>query len=134
VVAFVAHKRVKGRKRHILVDTCGLLIACRVEPADVSDRRAASLLLGGLSPLFPNIRIVIADGGHQSRRFTRELLKQAGWALQIEFITVDSIDILRGQNQKETGLVILTDSERYACNQTPSLFHDSRCCLLVRHN
>jgi transposase len=33
--------------------------------------------------LFPNIRIVIADGGHQSRRLTRELLKQAGWTLQI---------------------------------------------------
>jgi len=45
---FDAHKRVKGRKRHILIDTCGLLIACRVEPADISDRRAASLLLGGL--------------------------------------------------------------------------------------
>ena len=45
---FDAHKRVKGRKRHILVDTFGLLIACRVEPADISDRRAAALLLGGL--------------------------------------------------------------------------------------
>jgi hypothetical protein len=33
--------------------------------------------------LFPNIRIIIADGGHQSRRLTRELLKQAGWTLQI---------------------------------------------------
>ena len=35
---FDAHKRVTGRKRHILVDTLGLLIACRVEPADISDR------------------------------------------------------------------------------------------------
>jgi hypothetical protein len=45
---FDAHKRVKGRKRHILVDTLGLLIACSVEPADISDRKAAALLLGGL--------------------------------------------------------------------------------------
>jgi hypothetical protein len=56
VRGFDAHKRVKGRKRHILVDTCGLLIACRVEPADISDRRAASLLLGvaylPCSPIF----------------------------------------------------------------------------------
>jgi hypothetical protein len=50
---FDAHKRVKGRKRHILVDTFGLLIACRVEPADISDRKAAARLLGGLRPLFP---------------------------------------------------------------------------------
>ena len=80
---FDAHKRVKGRKRHILVDTLGLLIACRVEPADISDRKAAALLLGGLRPLFPNIRTVIADAGHQSRKLARHLLRQDGWKLQI---------------------------------------------------
>src|ERR1700731_4903474 len=80
---FDAHKRVKGRKRHILVDTLGLLIACRVEPADISDRKAAALLLGGLRPLFPNIRTVIADAGHQSRKLARHLLCQDGWELQI---------------------------------------------------
>jgi len=41
---FDAHKRVKVRKRHILVDTLGLLVANRVEPADTSDRRAPGLL------------------------------------------------------------------------------------------
>src|SRR5712675_698381 len=80
---FDAHKRVKGRKRHILVDTFGLLIACRVEPADISDRKAAALLLGGLRPSFPNIRTVIADAGHQSRKLARHLLRQDGWKLQI---------------------------------------------------
>jgi putative transposase len=80
---FDAHKRVKGRKRHILVDTFGLLIACRVEPADISDRKAAALLLGGLRPLFPNIRTVIADAGHQSAELARHLLRQDGWKLQI---------------------------------------------------
>ena len=34
---FDAYKRVKGRKRHILVDTLGLLLANRVEPADTSE-------------------------------------------------------------------------------------------------
>ena len=43
---FDAHKRVKGRKRHILVDTLGLLVANRVEPADTSDRRAGSAAWG----------------------------------------------------------------------------------------
>ena len=83
VRGFDAHKRVKGRKRHILVDTFGLLIAYRVEPADISDRRAAALLLGGLGALFPNIRTVIADAGHQSRKLARHLLQQDGWKLQI---------------------------------------------------
>ena len=80
---FDAHKRVKGRKRHIVVDIFGLLIACRVEPADISDRKAAVLLLGGLAPLFPNIRTVIADAGHQSIKLARYLLRQVGWRLQI---------------------------------------------------
>src|SRR5271166_1380100 len=61
----------------------GLLIACRVEPADTSDRRAAALLLGGLGAFFPNIRTVIADAGHQSRKLARHLLQQDGWKLQI---------------------------------------------------
>jgi len=63
-----AHKRVKGRKRHILGDTFGLLVANRVEPADTSDRRTGALLLGRLSALFPRIRTAIRVrqevGGH----------------------------------------------------------------------
>ena len=56
---FDAHKRVEGRKRHILVDTFGLLVASRVKPAETSDRRAGALLLCGLSALFPRIRTAI---------------------------------------------------------------------------
>jgi putative transposase len=73
VRGFDGHKRVKGRKRHILVDTLGLPIANRVEPAGVSDRRAGARLLAGLRPLFPAIRTVMADAGHESRRLAREL-------------------------------------------------------------
>jgi putative transposase len=71
---FDGHKRVKGRKRHILVDTLGLPVVNRVEPANMSDRRAGARLLGGLSPLFPRIHTVIANAGHQSRRLARVLL------------------------------------------------------------
>jgi putative transposase len=83
VRGFDGHKRVKGRKRHILVDTLGLMIANRVEPANMSDRRAADRLLGGLSPLFPKIHTVMADAGHQSRKLARELMHVAGWQLRI---------------------------------------------------
>ena len=57
--------------------------SARVEPADISDRNAAARLLGGLRPLFPNIRTVIADAGHQSRKLAHHLLRQDGWKLQI---------------------------------------------------
>ena len=71
LVVFDAYKRVKGRKRHILVDTLGLLVADRVEPAGTSDRRADAQLLGGLSALFLRIRTGIADAGHESRKLAQ---------------------------------------------------------------
>ena len=46
-------------------------------------RRAASLLLGGLGPLFPDIRTVIADAGHESRKLARQIMRDHGWKLQI---------------------------------------------------
>jgi hypothetical protein len=83
VRGFDGYKRAKGRKRHILVGTLGIMIANRVAPANMSDRRAGTRLLGGLGPLFPRIHTVIADAGHQSRQLARDLLRQEGWKLQI---------------------------------------------------
>ena len=80
---FDGHKRVKGRKCHILVDTLGLLIASRVEPAGISDRRAGARLVAGVSPLWPTIRTVIADAGHESRRLAAEIERHEGWRLVI---------------------------------------------------
>ena len=82
VGGFDGHKRVKGRKRHVLVDIVGLPIASRVEPANMSDRRAGGRLLAGLAPLWPTIRTVIADAGHDSRKLTRQL-RGDGWTLKI---------------------------------------------------
>lgn len=79
---FDGHKRVKGRKRHILVDILGLPITNHVEPANMSDRRAGGRLLAGLAPLWPTIRTVIADAGHESRKLAQQLLRD-GLRLQI---------------------------------------------------
>lgn len=80
---FDAHKRVKGRKRHILVDTLGLPFASRVEPASVSDRVAGHRLVGGLRFAFPDLHTLIADAGHESRDLARRLKRHDGYALQI---------------------------------------------------
>jgi len=53
VHSFDGYKRVKGRKRHILVDTLGLPIANRVEPPHSLIDMRVNALLAGLSPLFP---------------------------------------------------------------------------------
>jgi putative transposase len=82
VRGFDGHNRVKGRKRHILVDILGFPITNRVEPANISDRWAGGRLLAGLPPLWPTIRTVIADAGHESRKLARQLWRD-GWNLQI---------------------------------------------------
>jgi hypothetical protein len=51
--------------------------------SNMSDRRAGHRLLAGLSALFPKIRTVFADAGHESRKLARELMREAGWKLQI---------------------------------------------------
>jgi hypothetical protein len=61
VRGFDGYKKVKGRKRHLAVDTPGLPFAGRVEPADVSDRVAGRRLLGGLRfAFFPKLHTIIA--------------------------------------------------------------------------
>ena len=57
-----------------MVDTLrqGFPIANRVEAGNMSDRRAAARLLGSLTPIFPTIKTVIADAGHQAHQ-SREL-------------------------------------------------------------
>jgi transposase len=76
---FDGHKRVKGRKRHLLVDTLGMVVARRVEAANVSDRRVGARLLAG----FLRIRTVMADAGYESRKLARELKRRHGWRLHI---------------------------------------------------
>src|SRR5271157_4511214 len=82
-MGFDGHKRVKGRKRHLLVDTLGMVVTRRVEAANVSDRRAGARLLAGLQSGFPSIRTVMADAGYESRKLARELKRRHGWRLHI---------------------------------------------------
>jgi putative transposase len=59
-------KRVNGRKRHLLVDTLGLVIKVHLTAADVGDRDGAVELLGRLDRRrFPRLRHGWADGGYR---------------------------------------------------------------------
>ena len=70
---FDGHKRIKGRKRQMLVETRGFLIACRVDPAGIFDQRAARGLTDGLAPLWPKIHTVIAGAGYESNALAGEM-------------------------------------------------------------
>jgi transposase len=57
-------KKIYGRKRHILVDTQGLLLAVKVHSANIVDRRGAKLLLGCLPRPLPRLSHLFADKGY----------------------------------------------------------------------
>jgi transposase len=57
-------KKINDRKRHIVVDTCGLLLVVLVTGARVQDRDAARPLLWALRTCLPTIRLLWADGGY----------------------------------------------------------------------
>jgi len=59
-----AGKKVSGRKRHILVDTIGLLLLVVVHQASVQDRDGAKLVLAKVKDQFPRLKLVWADGGY----------------------------------------------------------------------
>jgi transposase len=62
-----AGKRVNGRKRHLAVDTGGLLLAVVVTIAGIQDRDGACRLLAALRAKFSTIALVWADGGYAGR-------------------------------------------------------------------
>lgn len=66
-IGFDGHKKVKGRKRHMLVDTLGLLIAVVVTAANVDDRQGFKRLVGGyLTAGIKRLRKIWVDGGYQA--------------------------------------------------------------------
>lgn len=64
---FDGGKKINGRKRHIVVDTLGLLLTVMVTAASVTDRDAAKILLARLRERHWRITLVWADGGYTGR-------------------------------------------------------------------
>jgi transposase len=66
-------KKIKGKKRHLLVDTEGLVLQVIVHAADIQDRDGGALLLASLFGLFPFLRKLYADAGYQGPKFQTAL-------------------------------------------------------------
>jgi len=56
-----------GRKRHLLVDTGGLVLRVLVHPANISDRDGARLLLADVPVRWPSLRRLWVDAGYTGR-------------------------------------------------------------------
>jgi putative transposase len=77
-----AGKKIKGRKRHILVDTLGLLLFVMVLTADIQDRDGAKLLFDKIKIRFSRMKLIWADGGYAGKLV--EWVKQVcHWVLEI---------------------------------------------------
>jgi transposase len=75
-------KKIYGRKRHLLVDTLGLLLAVKVHSAGLVDRHGAPLLLQNLARRFPRLRHLFADSGY-SGRLIDWIKEHLGWDAEI---------------------------------------------------
>lgn len=83
ITGFDAGKKVKGRKRHILTDTCGFLIFIRVHAADIQDRDGAVDVLAAVRTRFPWLRHVFADGGYAGDKLRSALVGMGKWTIDI---------------------------------------------------
>lgn len=74
-------KQICGRKRHLLVDTLGLVLAVLVHPADLSDREGAKRLLAKVRGRLPRLQLIWADGAYAGP-FVAWVARQLGWLVQ----------------------------------------------------
>ena len=70
-VGYDAGKRIKGRKRHLLVDTLGLVLGVAVTPASTTERDGAQMVLGRVLGWFTWLRILWVDGGYTGETFAQ---------------------------------------------------------------
>ena len=78
-----AGKKIKGRKRHIVTDTLGLLLSVVIHAADIQDRDGAPLVIGSLRYRFPWLRHIFVDGGYAGEKLRRSLRGYGDWTIEI---------------------------------------------------
>ncbi|WIM09143.1 MAG: Transposase [Enhydrobacter sp.] len=72
-----------GRKRHIVVDTLGLLLNVVVHRANVQDRDGVRRLLRNARRRFPSILKLFADAGYQGPRVAQVVADIGSWQIEI---------------------------------------------------
>jgi putative transposase len=80
---FDAHKWVKGRKRHLLVDTFGLPLSVYVTPADMLDTHGARQLLAGLNYFVPRLKKIWADAAQRGHELADWCKAVGDWELEV---------------------------------------------------
>jgi len=85
---FDGNKKVKGIKRHIVVDKNGFLLAIMVGAAHVHDSKAALLLMRVVKEFLCSIKVIIADGGYRGE-LSEEVKRLYGYVIKVVMRTKD---------------------------------------------
>jgi putative transposase len=86
VHGYDAAKKIKGRKRHLLVDTLGLILAITVTAANVDDARGAQQVVGKISPTTcPRLQTIFGDNKYHNHEYNAWLAQHSGgqWQMSI---------------------------------------------------
>jgi putative transposase len=79
---FDVAKKIDGRKRHLLVDTEGLVLKVKVHSANVADRDGIELLLEHVEGWFPRLQHLWVDGGYKGK--SKEWIEKVlGWTVEV---------------------------------------------------
>ena len=76
-------KKIKGRKRHIIVDTLGLLIGVVVHTADIAERAGAKLLLESLKYPLARLKKILVDKGYSGADMTDWVKENFDWIWEV---------------------------------------------------
>lgn len=83
VCGYDAGKKIKGRKRHIVTDTRGNLLAGQVHAADIQDRDGAVAVIDDACSTYPTLARLFADGGYAGDRLSAAMLRIDGPEIEI---------------------------------------------------
>ncbi len=78
----MGEKKIQGRKRQLLVDVRGNLLAILVHAADIPDREALVLLLDEYAPGLPRLLVLLADAGYRAE-WREDLAREYGLEIRI---------------------------------------------------
>ena len=82
-IGYDGGKKIKGRKRHIVVDTMGLLLSAVIHPANIHDSKAAEEVLQELKNKYlSGIVKIFADGGYRGELIEKVKMR-FGWILEV---------------------------------------------------
>jgi putative transposase len=90
---FDAAKKIKGRTRHVVTDTTGLLVGAQVPSADLQDRDGAPLIIAAIHDLFPWLRHLFANSAYAGDKLLNTLTKFGNWTI----VVVPGMPTLRPQ-------------------------------------